>query len=180
MKSGKLLDMVHKNMPTVEYVKTQLRADFATGKIYFLETAKARQMRGKEAGSLNSGGYRLVRVNLRQIVASRIIWALAHGEWPPIFVDHINGVPDDNRLCNLRLVTQQQNNMNHRRRPDNVTGVTGVQPWGKNKWRAQIRIKNKPTYLGVYTVFEEAVAARRVAEKVHFGEFRREAEGARS
>lgn len=170
---SKLLDLIHTGMPSVEHVKNQLRANFSTGELFWLDTAKARQMRGKKAGSLNSANYILVRVNGRQIVASRIIWALAHGEWPPVMIDHINGDTTDDKLSNLRLATQQQNNMNHRKRPDNVSGITGVHPMGPNKWRAQIRIRNKPTYLGVYTVFEEAVMARRAAEILHFGEFRR-------
>ena len=46
--------------------------------------------------------------------AHRVIWALVHGEWPEGQIDHINGVRDDNRLENLRVVTNQDNQKKHK------------------------------------------------------------------
>ena len=68
-------------------------------------------------------------------------------------VDHINGIRHDNRLENLRLVTNQQNQWN---RPK----VKGYY-WNKasRKWHARIMIDGKPQHLGYFDTEEEARAA---------------------
>lgn len=35
----------------------------------------------------------------------RLAWFLHHGSFPEETIDHINGNPKDNRLCNLRMVS---------------------------------------------------------------------------
>ena len=80
-------------------------------------------------------------------------------------VDHINHNPLDNRRSNLRICTQQENSMNK----SNVKGVT----WESDrcKWRANICYKGKRINLGRYETKEEAIKARKEAEKIYFGEF---------
>ena len=80
-------------------------------------------------------------------------------------VDHINHNKLDNRKCNLRICTNQQNNLNKK--------VKGYY-WNKrNKnWNAEIRINGKKIFLGVFKTEEEAKEARRQAEIKYFGEFR--------
>ncbi len=49
---------------------------------------------------------------------------------------------------------------------NNTSGITGVY-WhkGANKWMAFIKINYKQIYLGTFTEFDEAVCARKLAEK---------------
>lgn len=57
-------------------------------------------------------------------------------------------------------------------RSTNTSGVTGV--WfdqSRGKWRAEIMFKRKKYYLGRYEKKADAIAARKEAEKVVFGEF---------
>ena len=95
---------------------------------------------------------------------------------PPddMVVDHINGNPLDNRKCNLRVCTQQQNTMNRKVASNNTSGCAGVrwQPCA-NKWQANIGYKGKSFYLGLYDTKEEAIKARKEAEKKYFGEYAR-------
>lgn len=57
-------------------------------------------------------------------------------------------------------------------RSNNTSGVTGVE-WvpNSNKWKAVIFFKGKRHYLGMYSRFEDAVAARKQGEKVLFEPF---------
>lgn len=91
-----------------------------------------------------------------------------------VIIDHINGNPLDNRKCNLRIATPTQNNMNMKKRSDNISGYKGV-GWQKkrNKWRARITINKKTIELGHFNTIEEAIKARQKAEEEYFGEYNR-------
>ena len=88
-------------------------------------------------------------------------------------IDHIKTEAKyDCRKNNLRIVTRSQNNSNKVLQKNNTSGVTGVH-WDKSKkmWIAQIR-KDKINYRIIQTKnYDEAVAARKEAEKKYFGEY---------
>lgn len=55
---------------------------------------------------------------------------------------------------------------------NNVSGVTGVYYDTKNKrWRARIEFKGKKYYLGSHKLKEDAIKARKEAEKEIYGKF---------
>ena len=90
-----------------------------------------------------------------------------------LLVDHINRNPLDNRRENLRIVTQQENNMNQGINKNNKSGVSGVcRDKKSNKWRAQIMYKYKKIYLGCFDTLEDAAKAREDGEIKYFGDFR--------
>lgn len=66
-------------------------------------------------------------------------------------VDHINNVRDDNRICNLQILTKPQNGQKTLINKNNTSGINGVS-WEKNikKWRSGIRYNNKRIHLGCY------------------------------
>jgi hypothetical protein len=89
-----------------------------------------------------------------------------YGDWPSSELDHINNIPTDNRISNLRLSNPSANNLNkHRPRSDNKSGYRGVIAY-KNKWRADIKLNGKPQYLGVFDTAEAAYAAYLSAKKL--------------
>lgn len=91
------------------------------------------------------------------------------------YIDHINGDRLDNRKSNLRICNQQQNNMNHKVRRDNSSGVTGVYWYeDRNKWMVQIKYKGKTKNLGYFDKFEDAVKVRKQSETEIFKEYKRE------
>src|SRR6185369_1259759 len=55
----------------------------------------------KKVGWLDKDGYIALRVYGTECRAHRLAWLLSYG-YMPKFIDHINGIRDDNRLCNLR------------------------------------------------------------------------------
>jgi hypothetical protein len=70
-------------------------------------------------------------------------------------VDHINGVSDDNRLANLRVVTTSvnQQNMGGGRR-GGLLGTTFYARTGR--WLSVIKVDGKHRYLGYFDTAEEA------------------------
>ena len=55
------------------------------------------------------------------------VWAVCKGRWP-VQLDHVNGDVTDNRIENLREVSQSENRLNTLLawKPNDVTGVPGV------------------------------------------------------
>lgn len=90
-----------------------------------------------------------------------------------MMIDHINHDKLNNSRNNLRICTNQQNNMNKGKQKNNKSGIIGVH-WDKKseKWKATIRLNGKPIYLGRFDDLEEASQARKDAEIKYFGEFR--------
>ncbi|MBD9455922.1 HNH endonuclease [Rhizobium sp. RHZ02] len=119
----------------------------------------------RPAGTHYLSGYLVVRTGGKGYPAHRICWALYYGEWPSETIDHINGVRDDNRIANLRDVTQSDNSKNMRLSSINKSGVSGVY-WSssKRKWVVQITHKRFQKQLGVFDSFDEAVSVRKAAE----------------
>lgn len=99
------------------------------------------------------------------LAAHRVVWALHFGSWPAEWIDHINGDPGDNRLCNLRTVTPEANARNARRSRRNKSGVTGVR-WNaqQSKWHVQIGSGRRNQHVGFFDSFNDAVIARTQAE----------------
>lgn len=87
-------------------------------------------------------------------------------------VDHINHDPSDNRKCNLRIVTHQQNMINTKLNRANKSGYKGV--WRDErygKWLAYISYMGEMISLGYYDRKEDAIAARQAAEEKYFGAY---------
>lgn len=99
------------------------------------------------------------------IYMHRVINNTPHG----FDTDHINRDRLDNRRINLRTATRSENNLNKGRRVDNLSGYTGV-TWRKDarKWIAQLNINRKHIYLGRYESLEDALNARKSAERKYF------------
>lgn len=156
-------------------VSRLLRADLDAGKLYWLLDGSAPLGAGASCDASEAfttphiRGYRAGRILGQSHLAHRVIWLLATGSWPEGQIDHINGVRDDNRMCNLRVVDSAENSKNQGRYKNNKSGVTGVL-WHKSmaKWRSQIRINGREIHLGYFTDFDAAVAARKAAD-VKFG-----------
>ena len=65
---------------------------------------------GKEAFTATMPrGYRQGRIDRVAYLAHRVAWALHYGSWPDGVIDHINGCTADNRIENLRDVSQAEN-----------------------------------------------------------------------
>lgn len=122
---------------------------------------------GKPAlASIDGNGYRFGLVLWNRVAAHRAAWAIFHGKWPDDCIDHINGVPSDNRISNLRDATYSQNQHNRAIHPHNKAGFPGVSfDRNRNKWQAKIRVNWKQIHLGRYDTPEAAAEAYRSAKR---------------
>jgi hypothetical protein len=86
--------------------------------------------------------------------------------------DHRNGDGLDNRRVNLREAEARQNSWNVRRHVDSTGGYKGVS-WHRRdqRWIAQIAANGTRTYLGYFTIAEEAARAYDVAARELHGEY---------
>ncbi len=89
-----------------------------------------------------------------------------------LFVDHIDGDGLNCRRSNLRPATKSQNCFNRAPLPSNKTGVSGVS-FRKidGKWAANITVDCRRIQLGGFDTIEEAIEARRAAERKYRSEF---------
>jgi hypothetical protein len=116
--------------------------------------------------NLSINGYFKGRVLGNYLLAHRVSWAIHYGIWPSNTIDHISGERTDNRIANLRDVTQSKNLRNASLRGDNTSGVCGIS-WHKGslRWRAKITANGRQLDIGYYRDFNDAVRARLRAEE---------------
>lgn len=113
---------------------------------------------------------RNIHIPGRDVCAYQIGWFLTYNEWPPRFIDHIDGDRSNNKLCNLRSVTQAQNTYNQRKsKAETTSRYKGVSAVGK-KWRANIDFDHKRIHIGYYPTEEEAARAYDTKAKELHGE----------
>lgn len=122
---------------------------------------------------MNSDGY--VRTNVSdeshrqvQLNLHRLIMQCPTGK----MVDHVRGKTTrfDNRLCNLRICTNAENQYN--RRAINPTGLKGVAYYARvHRYQVQIQINRKLKYLGLFVDRVDAANAYDKAALQFMGEF---------
>jgi hypothetical protein len=162
-----------KDLPSIDELRKLLAYDPDTGDLKWLTRRDVKaSWNTRYAGHpalacVHEDGYRKGRIHRKLFRAHRVAWALHHGRWPELDLDHINGNRSDNRIANLREVTRVENQRNMRLPSDNKSGVIGVY-WNtaRRKWVAEIRdAGGKKRHLGVFEDIEAAAAARRAAEQ---------------
>jgi HNH endonuclease len=121
------------------------------------------------APRINSCGYAQMRMKVHSRVYQFSLHRLMICARPGEVVDHVNGDKLDNRTCNLRICTAQQNSRN-RMAPGkaNKTGVTGV-TYRHGKYIAYIWVNGNNKMLGTFIDLAAAKDARRAAEITYFG-----------
>lgn len=138
-----------KQARATEPVRIRFHYDPETGYLYHRDwshlctnpgnVAQIRKRAGTRADTPAPGGYRRITIRLpgdsqaTTFYAHRVGWFLYHGRWP-IHLDHIDNTNrSDNRLCNLREYTHQQNMTNMK----NNTAHPGVRRHSNGRsWRA--------------------------------------------
>ena len=134
---------------TKELVSEYISYDPVTGAFTRLKTSGTKKA-GDPVGFAH-GRYLQLSICGKVVRGHRLAWFLTYGRFQTT-IDHINGNGLDNRLCNLREITQQQNNQNHRKPPKhNTSGFLGVSYYkAGNKFSAHINLDGKKKHLGYF------------------------------
>lgn len=129
---------------------------------------------GAPAGARHAMGYLYLSLSGERKLGHRVAWLLTHGEWPEAMIDHVNGDPSDNRLCNLRAATSRENQRNKRCYKNNTSGIKGVS-WDRSagKWIARLKVPERYLHLGYFSEKGAAAAAYAEAANKHYGDFAR-------
>ena len=175
--------MAKHTRPSVCALKAMLSYDEGTGRLfwrkrpssYFVSQHRANAWNARYAGrqaftSLDTHGYHHGSILGRNYLAHRVVWAMLVGRWPAGQIDHLNHNRVDNRIENLREVSALQNARNASLRADNTSGLPGIRKRTDcDRWEVHIggagpKGRNRK-YLGLFASFEDAVEARRKAER---------------
>lgn len=125
------------------------------------KTVRSNMVKNSIAGSTNNRGYKQISLNSKTYFLHRVIWVLMFGNIPKgFYIDHINGNKTDNRLENLRLATNSQNQQNRPAPKNSSSGYRGV-TWHKQaqKWMARICYNKQRKTIGLFDTAENAYKA---------------------
>lgn len=149
-------------------LKEILLYDESTGVFRWAKKSFKKCIVGSIAGHTDRiNKYTRIQVNGVMFKAHRLAWLYVYGELPQKQIDHINRIRSDNRICNLRLVTNSENMQNISKRSDNTSGHKNVH-WHKasKKWQAYIMVNQKQIHIGLFSNFDDAVAAYTAKSKI--------------
>lgn len=157
---------VNINNISQEHIRNILSYNSDTGIFYRKKTSNnGRYKSGTIIGHKNIHGYMVIKILGKLRYAHRLAWLYIHGSFPSGQIDHINGVRNDNRIINLRVVNNLENHKNQKKYSNNSSGITGVYWYERyRKWAAQITINGKVKYLGRFEEVDDAISARKAAE----------------
>lgn len=117
---------------------------YKDGELYWNKQPHPWHNNDKVAGSIRTKGYIEIHFKGKSYKAHRLIWMYHYGAIPKgIQIDHLNRDRTDNRIENLRLVTNQENQFNK-----DVKGYSWHKPL--SKWRVQIGFNNNIKHVGYY------------------------------
>lgn len=156
-------------MLSKEYLQTIF--SYKNGSLYWkVSTSKAIKV-GFEAGSITPHGYRVIQLNNKIYKAHRLIYLMHNGHFPNQ-IDHIDGNKLNNKIENLREVTNAQNQCNITKRSNNTSGFKNVYLHKKtNKWQVRLQVNGRPKCFGLYHDIDYAKFVSDAMRNKYHGEY---------
>lgn len=119
------------------------------------------------AGSINTQGYRVVRICGEDYFAHRLAFLYVTGSWPVHTIDHRNGVRRDNRWTNLRDVTHTGNMRNCSKAIRNAISRGVSWDAARHKYKAQLYADGRVRLNKRFDDLADAQAAYAEAKRIY-------------
>jgi hypothetical protein len=145
-----------------ERARELIRYEPETGEFFYTARRSNACRKDGRAGTQGQRGVVIVRLDGKTYLAHRVAFLLMTGEWPKNDVDHIDGVPSNNRWSNLRDVPHKNNTYNIHGTPSHKrhSRLLGAHWCSQGQhWKSSITVDGKAIYLGVFASDEEASSA---------------------
>jgi hypothetical protein len=156
-------------MLTLERMDALLICDPQAGTFTWRVDLGSNKKAGVSAGWRHRrNGYVYIQIDGKAYFRHRLVWFYVYKEWPTQ-IDHIDNVPGNDSIYNLRLATRSQNRANSKRPITNMTGFKGIN-YNKrdNLWGARIGVNKKRIHLGWFSTPEDAHKAyQEAAVRLH-------------
>lgn len=151
--------MYIKQYPPQEKIKEYF--NYESGQLIWKVDRHSNKVKGRPFGRVEKKGYVSGRIDNGMYKAHRLIWIYFNGEIPyGLQIDHINGIKDDNKIENLRLVTHTQNR-------HNTTKHDGCYFNNRNKkWTSQIGINGTRYHIGDFSTKQEAQKMHYIVKRI--------------
>ena len=154
-----------KNEVTAAMLQEAFLYECGTG-LFFRKTGSKNGLRAFT--NVNADGYLRGSFKGRLFFAHRAAFAIANGRFPIGKIDHINGDRQDNRIENLREVSDVDNAKNSAKRKTGKSPHIGVYWKPKiQRWVAQVCVDYRNIHLGCFENLDDAIAARKSGEQKH-------------
>ena len=153
-------------------LKTLLNYDGISGEFTWKNDRGRLAKKGQKAGCISQNGYIVIKIKSKAYKAHRLAWLYVYGEFPTKDIDHINGDKSDNRINNLRDVSERYNCYNRTSRQDTKSKIKNV-TWHKRqqKWNVTISHEGKVKHIGSFDDLELAELVAIEARLKYHGEY---------
>lgn len=133
--------------PSQEFLQEMFR--YENGMLFYKKNPPRTNLVNKRAGTKSSGNYRQIKIGKKRFFEHRLIWVLLNGTIPDdLVIDHIDRNRSNNKIENLRAISQANNTLNQ-------STITHVQKWNEGKWYARFKRFGK-NYSKFFSTKEEA------------------------
>jgi hypothetical protein len=159
-------------IPSKEYLHQIF--DYKDGELYWKIAPAQRTKINDIAGSL-SHGYKQVYIKNKPYKLHRVIFMMHHG-YVGDQIDHIDGNSLNNKIENLRVVTNSQNQLNRKISKNSKTKFKGVSKHAQvEKYMVRLKVNGKERYFGLFEDLELAGLVADMAREKYHKEFARHA-----
>ena len=164
--------MKAKPMPSLDLLNALFDLDSECG-VLIRKRTWTNHKAGEVCGTKMNSGHLQTCVEKKRYLVHRIVYFMATGVDPAdMVVDHINGIPDDNRIENLRLATRKDNSRHKVALSSaNKSGHRNVS-WNsrEKRWQVSVKVGNR----AIQRTFKDIKDAAKCAQDMRvalFGEF---------